>query len=140
MTNSADAMAVENETAGNVGFFNMSDNHQWDWIVRIEQIENPYIPSHCVCLSLVFSLRASFSRFGFTYSCGTLLKPLHPGMSSDDVSTLSIGGMKVVRQVQNNGAKVLWLESFHRLEAMRYLHLEVDMGWIQQHSLVCLIV
>lgn len=64
----------------------------------------------------------------------------HPAVSSDDVTTPFPGGMKVGDRVLNNVAKVLSVDGRFRLEAVRQLHAEGDVGWIEEHIAVCLIV
>lgn len=61
-------------------------------------------------------------------------------MSADDVTTPSIVGKTVGRQVLNNGAKALLLDGRHCPDAMRQLLVEGDVGWLQQQTLLRLIV
>lgn len=60
MTDTADAMFVENGTAVNDRVFNIADYHQTSLFLRIEQIEDPSIPLRDVSLSHVTAQHASF--------------------------------------------------------------------------------
>lgn len=104
------------------------------------QVEDAEVPLGDVCLPYVTLLHASFCVYGFDYSRSSLSSTLQPGVSNEDVSTTSTGGMSVGCQVLNHGVKVLLLDARHCLEAMQLMHVEGDVGWTQEHILICLIV
>lgn len=62
-----------------------------------------------------------------------------PGVSVDDVNTTSTDRMIAGRPVLDNSTKSLLQEGLPRLEMMQQLHVKGDVGWIQQHTVVCLI-
>lgn len=133
MTDTADAMSVEDGTAVNVHVSDFSDNHQKILFVINEQIEDPDIPVHGVRLSHVTSPRASFCMYGFDFSRGPLSVMSHTWVCADDMTTSSTGGITAGRQVVNNGDKVLLLDGRHCLQVMRQLHVRSDVGRLQQH-------
>lgn len=77
---------------------------------------------------------------GFDESRGTLSVTFYPGVSADNMTTLSTSGMIVGRRVLNNRAKMLLLDKRQFLEAMRQILVEGGVDWIQQHILFRLIV
>lgn len=85
------------------------------------------------------SLPVSFRTYGFDYSLVTPSVIFHPGVSTDDVSTLLTGGKTVGSRVLNSGAKVLFLGGCHRIKRIQQLQVEDDIGWVQQHNSVHLI-
>lgn len=97
------------------------------------------IPLRYVRLFHVTILSASYRMYGFDYSGDALSVTFHPAVIVEYATTPFTGGMLLGRQVLNNGAKVLVLDGCHRLEAMRRLHVESSVGWIQRHILVRLI-
>lgn len=140
VNDTSNVMYVENCTAVEARVFNISDYDHKDLIVRIEQIEVPDIRLHDFSLSHMTLLRALYCICDFDYSSRTLSVPFYPGVSADNMSTPSTGGMTVRRQVLINDAKGLFLDGRQCLEAMRQLHVKGDIGWLQQHILVCVLL
>lgn len=64
----------------------------------------------------------------------------HRMVRADDVTTLSTGGMIAGNQVLNKSATVLLLDGCHWLEATGKLYLERNVGRVQQHLSVGIIV
>lgn len=62
----------------------------------------------------------------------TLFATFHPTVSGRDDNIYLTGGMLVVRQIRNNGVRVLLLDGRHRVEASRQLHVKGDLGWIKR--------
>lgn len=133
-------MSVENRTTVNACDYNVSDYHQAYLSVRTEQIEKLDIPLRDVSLSYVTSLSFLFRLYDFEYSRGTQSGTSHAEMSTDNVTMSSTGCVTAGRQVLSNGSNVFLLDGQHRLEAMRLLHREGDLGRTQQHILVRLIL
>lgn len=129
-----DAISAENVNAGSARVFNVNDYHQIDIFLGIEQIEDPNSLLHDVSLSHVASLRASVHVHGFSYPHCTWSVIFHSSVSARVVTTRSNGGNTVGRQVLNNSVRVLLLDGLHGLEARWQLHVEGDLGWIQQHT------
>lgn len=127
-TDGANVMSAENGTTANVGAFIVRDYHQVDLLVRIGRIEYPDIRLRDVNLSHLTSLRTLICMYGSDYRRSRLTVTFHSGLSADDVTTLSTGGMTVGRQVLNNCANVFLIDERHGLEEMRQLHLEGDVG------------
>lgn len=128
VTHRTDAMSVESGTAVNLLFFKARSYHQPYSLKRIKQIESPDFSLHDASLSQMTSSQAAFHIFGLDYLCGTLRMTLHSGVSTDDVTTTSTGGMTVGSQVLNNGATVLLLEVRLRLETTRQMHVMGNIG------------
>lgn len=124
VTDRVDEMSLENGTAFNVRVLKVSDLHQADLFVRLEQVKSPDIPQGDVSLSPLNSLQTSFRLYGFDYSSGTISVTLHPVMSVVDLTTPSTDGMKLGCQVLSNYAKVLLLDGRHILKGVRQLHVE----------------
>lgn len=61
-------------------------------------------------------------------------------VGADDVTIHATVSMTAGRQVLNNCEKVLLLNRRQRLEEMRQMRMQGDVGCIWQHILVCLIV
>lgn len=118
VTDRAEAMSFVNGIAVNALTFNVSEDHQADFILRNEQIKYLDIPLHEFGVSHVTSLRASFRKYGFGYSRGILSVTFHLRVKPDDVTTPSNGGMTAVCQALINCAKFLLLDRRHRLKAM----------------------
>lgn len=78
--------------------------------------------------------------YGFEYFYGTLSVTFHLGVSAEGVTTPSTVGTKDGRQILNNGATVIFIDSAHRLQAMGQLPVECELGWIEEHNQVHLIV
>lgn len=110
MTDGADEMSVKNCAAVNGRLFNVRDYHQAVLFVRIDQIQDTDILLRDVGLSHVTSSRASFQTHGFDFFRGTLSRIIYPGVSADDVTTLTTSGMTVVGKFLNNGEKVFLIE------------------------------
>lgn len=121
VTDRADATSIENSIAVRFRVFNMSDYHQKDLFVRVEQTENPDIPLRDVKLSHVPLLCASFRMYLFYYSRETLSVTFHHRVSAEYVTTLSTACTTVGHQALNNGAKVILLDGRHRTASMRKL-------------------
>lgn len=51
----------------------------------------------------------------------------HPGVSTEDVSTISTGGMTTGAQSLNNSEKVLLLSVRHLLESVGSLHVKAKL-------------
>lgn len=132
MTNSADPMSVENGTAVIVRLLHFIEYRQTDLFVRFKQIKNPDIPLRDFSLPHVRSLLALFHKYGSDFSRGSLSVPLHHGVSTEDVTTLSNLGVTISRQVLNSGTEFLLLDDFYCREAMRQLQVERVVGRIQQ--------
>lgn len=140
MLNRADAMSGENCIAVARCVLNVSEYHQTNLFVRIEQMEDPDIPLREDRLSHVTSLRPSFGMYGFDYFRGILLVTFHSRVTTDGMTTTSTCGMTVDRRVLSNSAKNSLLDGRHCLKAMRQLHVEHYVDWIEQHILICVIV
>lgn len=70
--------------------------------------------------------------YGWNFSCGPISVTFHPEVSAKDATTLLTGSMIVVRQVLNDDTNVLFLYRCHLVKTMRQLHMEGDLGQIQQ--------
>lgn len=109
VTDRTDARSVENDTAVSFHVFNVSEYHQPDLSVRIEQTKGPVIRLLDLSLPHDTSLHTTFRMYGFNYSCGTFSFPFHPGVNAEYATTISTGHMTVASQVLNYGAKFLFL-------------------------------
>lgn len=121
VTDTANAMSIENSTTVNVRILNVGDYHQESLFVRIKQIEDPGIPLRQVGLSHVSSLRTSLRLYSFNYCCSTPSVTFRSKVSDDDVTTPSTVFMIVGRPVRNKESKVLLLDGRHHLKAIRQL-------------------
>lgn len=131
MTGPVDVMFVKIGTSVIVPVTNITDYHETDLFVSIEQIEDPITPLRAGCLSHVTALWASISRYGFHYTSSILSVTFYPLVSAGVVSMPSIGSMTVGGQILYNSAKLLFLNRCRRLEAMQQLQVEGDVGWFQ---------
>lgn len=91
------------------------------------------IPLRAASLSLVNSSQGLFRAYVFGYSHRTLSVTFQSRVSANDVSTPSSSTMAAGHQFLNNCVKVLLLVIPDRREVMRQLHVEIDVGQIQQH-------
>lgn len=89
--------------------------------------------THYVSLARVTCKRAPFRMYSHYYYQGTLFVTFRPVSNIKDVPTPSTKGMTVAIEALNNATKVLLEEECHRLEAMRQLNVEGNLGCIQQH-------
>lgn len=65
---------------------------------------------------------------------------VHAVVRAEHLTTSSTGGVKVGHQVLTNSVRPLFIHGRNRVELMRQLHVEDDVGEIHQHILICLIV
>lgn len=86
MTDTMDAMYVENGTTVNAHVFNASDYDQTDFFLRVEQIKNLNIPLCDVSLWHVSPLRISLALYSFKYFLGTPSVTYHH-VVNDNVAT-----------------------------------------------------
>lgn len=128
VADTADAMSVENSTTVNVRVFIINDYHRAVLFVRIEQVDDLEIPLRDASLSQGISPRDSFRVYCLDYSHGKLSVTFYPAEGSEIVTTPSTSGITVGRQVLKIGEKVLLLDERHRMEAMRQLHVERNVG------------
>lgn len=139
MTDTAYALYVENGTTLLVRLFSESDYDKVDLFVRIDHIEDLQTPQRDVSLLDVTLSRTPFHMYGFDYFRVTVSVTFHSEVCVDEVITPPSGGMTISRQFMNNGTMILLLDGLHRLKAMRQLHMDRDIGRVQQHIPVLLI-
>lgn len=135
VTDMADAMSIENGTAVIFCVFNVSDCHRSNLFVSMELIEEQDIPIRNVSLLHLTSFRDSLLMYGFNYSNSTLSRTFHTGVSANDVTRLSTGGMTADRRILRNGESVLLIKGRHPLQWIRQLYMEADIAWREQHVL-----
>lgn len=118
LTDRANAMSVENGTAGNVCALNVSEHSQVNLFVRLQHIKGAGIPLRNSSLWHMTRFRTSIHMYHHYYSCGTLPVTFHNGMSADDVASSSTGGIKAGRQTLNNGVRLMLLKVHYCLALM----------------------
>lgn len=97
MIDIADAIFVDNGTAGSICVLKMSDQHHPDLFVRFQNIEDIDVPLRKVTQSNWTSLRESFCLYGLDYPCGKLSGTIRHEVSAEHVTKLSTSEMKVGR-------------------------------------------
>lgn len=95
VTERANDMSVETGTTANTILSNVSDDHQTDLFVRVEQINDQRISLRDGSISHMTSLRALFYMYGFDYSRETTSLAFHPKVSCYDVTTPSTGSRQL---------------------------------------------
>lgn len=71
--------------------------------------------------------------YGFNYYHSILSVSIDTGVRATELTKLSTGGITAGRQVLSNNAKVQLLDEHHRLESVRQILSEKNLGEIWQH-------
>lgn len=80
-----DEISFRNGTAAEVRFFNVSEDHQTELFVKIEQIDNSDIPQRSVGSSHIILFCAPFGICGSDYFRSTILVTFHPWVNAEVV-------------------------------------------------------
>lgn len=108
--------------------------------MEIKQIEYQDTPLRCAGSLHVTLLCTLFRIYGLDHSRGIRSEIFRHDVSADDETTPLTGGTTGDLHVLNKGSKFLLLDGYHRLRALRQLHVEGNVRWIQTDILARIIV
>lgn len=138
MTDKLHAMPLQNCTAINIHIFNVSNYHQADWFSKIKQSQDPKNVLRDIQLLHVTSFRAWFRAQSFDWSRGIVSVMFSPGVSDEDLTTISTVGIMVGCKHLSNSTEVSLLNEYQRLDSIWKLHVRDDLWLFPQHILVLL--